>query len=85
MTTITIEVCPLVLQAANYSWEKHNHLLEQIDNGELHKTDGPAFEGADGRCLWVIGDKLYDNFDSWLDANDELSDSEKTLLKLEHG
>lgn len=34
-------------------------------NGQLHRTDGPAFEGADGSKEWWINGKRYSTEAEW--------------------
>jgi hypothetical protein len=53
-------------------------------NGEVHRTDGPAIVYPDGRgSFWLHGYWML--FDKWLDQNNELTDEEKVMLKLQYG
>jgi hypothetical protein len=51
-------------------------------NGQLHRTDGPAIENANGDKEWWLNDHYY-SFDRWLEANTEISDQQRVMLKLE--
>ena len=53
-------------------------------NGNLHRTDGPAVELANGDKEWYLNGKRY-SFNKWLEANNEITDSQKVLLKLRYG
>jgi hypothetical protein len=54
-----------------------------VDN-KRHRTDGPAIEYGDGdRSWWLHGNWLP--FAAWLKENDELSDGEKVMMKLQYG
>jgi hypothetical protein len=53
-------------------------------DGRLHRTDGPAIEYAYGAKSWYLNDGRY-TFDEWLDKNQELTDEEKVMYKLEYG
>jgi hypothetical protein len=44
-------------------------------NGELHRTDGPAFEGADGSKEWRLNDKQV----SWQQVFRQAKDPETEL------
>jgi hypothetical protein len=50
-------------------------------NGKQHRTDGPAIEWWDGQMDWYLNDHIY-SFDDWLDANTDLTDGEKVMMKL---
>jgi hypothetical protein len=52
-------------------------------NGKLHRTDGPATEYAGGKSWW-LNNQVY-SFDHWLDANTDLTDGEKVMMKLQYG
>jgi hypothetical protein len=52
-------------------------------DGKVHRTDGPAVEHANGTNEWQLnGQEL--SFDQWLEANTELSDQQRVMLKLEY-
>jgi hypothetical protein len=51
-------------------------------NDRLHRTDGPAIERADGSKEWFLNNRYY-TFDQWLEANTEISDQQRVMLKLE--
>lgn len=54
-------------------------------NDELHRPDGPAIVYKDDRPnLWYWHDVELP-LNKWLDANDQLSEEEKTLFKLKWG
>jgi hypothetical protein len=50
----------------------------------LHRIDGPAVELVYGAKSWYLNDGRY-TFDEWLDKNQELTDEEKVMYKLEYG
>jgi hypothetical protein len=50
-------------------------------NDRLHRTDGPAIERADGSKEWFLNNRYY-TFDQWLEANTEISDQQRVMLKL---
>jgi hypothetical protein len=51
-------------------------------NGQLHRTDGPAIEYADGDKSWYLnGQRL--SLNQWLEANTEISDQQRVMFKLE--
>jgi|TARA_R110000850_G_scaffold274483_1_gene412009 hypothetical protein len=52
--------------------------------GNTHRTDGPAIEHADGNVEFRLRGKYY-TFDEWLEANTEISDEEKVMMKLRYG
>jgi hypothetical protein len=52
--------------------------------GGLHRTDGPAIEWVSGAESWYFNNNAY-TFDQWLDANTDLTDGEKVMMKLAHG
>jgi hypothetical protein len=52
--------------------------------GHRHRIDGPAVEWADGDKYWYLHGKLS-SFNEWLEANTELTDEEKVMLKLQYG
>jgi hypothetical protein len=54
-----------------------------IDGGN-HRTDGPSVEWANGSLTWHL-DGYELSFDEWLDANGEIPDEEKVMLKLQYG
>jgi hypothetical protein len=49
-----------------------------------HRIDGPAIEYPDGSSGWWLNNKHL-TFDKWLDLNNELTDGEKVMLKLQYG
>jgi hypothetical protein len=53
-------------------------------NDDRHRTDGPAIEWANGQMDWYLNDHIY-SFDDWLDANTDLTDGEKVMMKLQYG
>jgi hypothetical protein len=56
---------------------------EWWQDNKRHRTDGPAIEYADGDKSWYLhGELLF--FDEWL-QNNELTDGEKVMYKLEYG
>jgi hypothetical protein len=52
-------------------------------NGRLHRADGPAVEWDNGSKYWYLNDQGY-LLDQWLEANTELSDQQRVMLKLEY-
>ena len=55
-----------------------------IKNGNYHRNDGPAVIYPDGTVFWCLDDEWYP-FDEWLEANKELTEEQKVMLKLEYG
>ena len=53
-------------------------------DGHLHRSDGPAVVYQGGSMGWWWYNEEYD-FEKWLEANDEISDSKKLFLKLKYG
>jgi hypothetical protein len=53
-------------------------------NGKRHRTDGPACEWDDGGIEWYLDHQRY-KFDEWLEANTDLTDGEKVMMKLQYG
>ncbi len=52
--------------------------------GKRHRTDGPAVIYTDGHKAWWLNDKeMLSN--EWLDQNNELTEEEKVMLKLQYG
>lgn len=63
-------------------WDNGNE--EWWWHGKLHRNNGPAIKWPNGRNDWFwYGDML--SFDDWFKMNDQISDEDKTLLKLEYG
>ena len=56
----------------------------RLPNRKIHRTDGPAVEYENGTKQWRLHGK-YLLFDQWLEANTEISDEEKVMLKLQYG
>ena len=55
-----------------------------IKDGKIHREDGPAvFER--GIEEWWLDGQCFSTFDQWLEMNDQISDEDRTLLKLEYG
>jgi hypothetical protein len=52
--------------------------------GSTHRTDGPAVEFADGYVEFRLRGRYY-TFEEWLEANTEISDEEKVMMKLQYG
>lgn len=52
--------------------------------GLWHRIDGPAIEWHYGETAWFLNGHPY-SFDKWLEKNDQISDEDKTLLKLQYG
>jgi hypothetical protein len=50
-------------------------------DGQRHRTDGPAVELADGTKGWCLNGRFY-SFNLWLEANTEISDQQRVMLKL---
>ena len=65
-----------------YIWRHGSQ--EWYQNGVIHRTDGPAYEAADGYVSWHLNGNEYE-FEEWLEANDEIDDEDRTLLKLQYG
>lgn len=53
-------------------------------NGERHREDGPAIIWFNGDAWWFWYD-VEMPFDEWLEKNIQISDEDKTLLKLKYG
>lgn len=54
--------------------------------GVRHRADGPAYESYDMKTRhWIFHSCHYEDFNDWLEDNDEISDEDKTMLKLEYG
>ena len=53
-------------------------------HGDYHRTNGPAIVWHDGDEDWYLHGSCY-TFDEWLEANTEISDEEKVMLKLQYG
>lgn len=60
-------------------------------HGKIHRSDGPAkyvpdyykYYNAD-MYSWYLNDNKY-SLDEWLEANDEISEEQKVMLKLKYG
>jgi hypothetical protein len=54
--------------------------------GDLHRTDGPAIEWANGKDdkEWFLNGKPY-LFEEWLDHTPGLTDKQKTFRRLQYG
>ena len=55
-----------------------------FQNGDRHRTDGPAIIYSNGIVKWCLNDWYY-TLEEWLEANDEITDKQKFLLKLKYG
>ena len=53
-------------------------------DGDRHRADGPASIYPDGDVAWWWHDEMC-SFERWLKATDEITDSQKVLLKLKYG
>ena len=53
-------------------------------NGERHRNDGPAIIWASGRKYWYLHGQIH-SFDRWLEANTEILEEEKVMMKLQYG
>jgi hypothetical protein len=53
-------------------------------NDRVHRIDGPAIEWDNGSTAWYLHGINY-RFDEWLEANTDLTDGEKVMMKLQHG
>lgn len=53
-------------------------------DGKLHRTDGPALVESDGMVRWWLDGIEFDTFDEWFEKV-QVSDEDKTLLKLKYG
>ena len=56
-----------------------------IKDGNYYRVDGPAIIYANGRMDWFINNWFYRSIDDWLEANNEITDSQKVLIKLKYG
>jgi hypothetical protein len=52
--------------------------------GRTHRTDGPAIVYANGYIEFRLRGRYY-TFDEWLEANTEISEEEKVMMKLRYG
>jgi hypothetical protein len=64
--------------------EGSNGDKEWYSKGMLHRTDGPAIEYMSGVIEWWLDSKWL-SFDEWLRRNNELTDEEKVMMKLQYG
>jgi hypothetical protein len=53
-------------------------------NDNLHRTDGPALIYAEGTVCWYWRGREF-SFDGWLRRNNELTEEEKVMMKLQYG
>jgi hypothetical protein len=53
-------------------------------HGDYHRTNGPAIVWHDGTASWYLHGSHY-TFDGWLHQNNELTDEEKVMMKLQYG
>jgi hypothetical protein len=53
-------------------------------NKKIHRIDGPAIVWYDGHKEWWWYGRQF-TFEKWLDLNDELTEEEKVMLKLQYG
>jgi hypothetical protein len=56
-------------------------------NNKLHREDGPAYEGVDGRKEWYLDDIYYSSFQEYLKELKKLnkSNEEIMLIALKYG
>ena len=55
-----------------------------VKNGCYYRTDGPAIIFPDGKMEWCLDRESY-SLDEWLELNNEITDSQKLLIKLKYG
>ena len=64
----------------------HNgRIIYRLPDGQLHREDGPAIIYSETMVSWYLNNYKFYSVDAYLDANDHISDEDKTLLKLEWG
>jgi hypothetical protein len=53
-------------------------------DGNVHRTDGPAVEWADGDKSWFLNGVSL-SLNEWLDQNTDMTEEEKVMFKLQYG
>ena len=56
-----------------------------VKNGKYHRIDGPAIISTYGDIDWFLNGEWYRTFAEWLRDNDEITDEQRVMLKLEYG
>ena len=56
-----------------------------IKKHKRHRVDGPAIIHLDGSVSWCFNGHSYLEFEEWLEVNDEITDEQRVMLKLEYG
>jgi hypothetical protein len=82
---------PEIDEHGNKFWRLNGQLhrtdgpaIEWADGCQRHRTDGPAVTYPDGRKSWYLHGTSYP-FDKWLDFTPGLSHEGKVMMKLTHG
>ena len=85
MTDITCidEIYPIYMPDGHWIDSKGDEVW--VKNGKYHRADGPAITSSSSICRlrWWLNGKWYP-FESWLIVNDEITDEQKVMLKLEY-
>ena len=55
-----------------------------VKDGRWHRLDGPAIIYSNGETDWFLNDRSY-SFERWLALNDEITEEQRVMLKLEYG
>lgn len=64
-----------------YPYASEDHIL----TAHWHRADGPAIvDFTTNQIEWWWDNSQYDSLDIWLSVNDQISDEEKLLLKLQY-
>lgn len=56
-----------------------------VNNGRIHRVDGPAKLFRNGGHQWFYHDSFYARFENYLNDNKELSEEKKLNLVLKYG
>ena len=56
-----------------------------IKDGKRHRIDGPAIIYINGELEWCLNGYYYFSFDEWLEENNEITEEQRVMLKLEYG
>ena len=55
-----------------------------VKDRRYHRVDGPAVTYRNGLKLWYFNGAWH-TFEDWLKANNEITDEQRVMLKLEYG